>query len=62
MESTIRSFVRNDTGATAIEYGLLAAGMAIAVLATLTILSDSETGVFGTLNKILVAAIAEYKV
>ena len=28
------SFLKNDTGATAIEYGLIAAGISIAIIAT----------------------------
>lgn len=62
MANSIRRFLSSNAGATAIEYGLLAAGMAIAVLAALTILSNSETGVFGVLNSILTAAIEAYKV
>jgi pilus assembly protein Flp/PilA len=36
IRSTVRSFFRNESGATAIEYSLIAALMAIAVIACLT--------------------------
>jgi len=32
MKSLIMGFLRDDTGATAIEYGLIAAGIAIAII------------------------------
>jgi pilus assembly protein Flp/PilA len=31
--SLVRAFLRNDRGATAIEYGLIAAGISIAIIA-----------------------------
>ena len=32
MGSLIRAFIRDDQGATAIEYGLIAAGIAVAII------------------------------
>jgi pilus assembly protein Flp/PilA len=32
MKSLIQSFIANESGATAIEYGLIAAGIAIAII------------------------------
>lgn len=34
MSTMIRSFLRDETAATAIEYGLIAAGIAIAIITT----------------------------
>jgi pilus assembly protein Flp/PilA len=33
MKATIKRFVRDESGATAIEYGLIAAGIAVAIIA-----------------------------
>ena len=34
MFKTLREFLRDDSGATAIEYGLIAAGISVAIIAT----------------------------
>jgi pilus assembly protein Flp/PilA len=44
--STITRFLRDETGATAIEYGLIAAGISIAILAALTGTADKLKGAF----------------
>ena len=33
MTNLVRSFVKDETGATAIEYGLIAAGISVAIIA-----------------------------
>jgi pilus assembly protein Flp/PilA len=33
MTNLVRRFVKNDSGATAIEYGLIAAGISVAIIA-----------------------------
>jgi pilus assembly protein Flp/PilA len=33
MQNLVSRFIKNDSGATAIEYGLIAAGIAIAIIA-----------------------------
>ena len=48
MFKLLRKFRRNQSGATAIEYGLIAGLMAVILLAVF----DSDTGVKGTLNAI----------
>ena len=52
--SLIARFLRDDTGATAIEYGLIAAGIAVAIIATVaglgTKLAATFTKVDGALN------------
>jgi pilus assembly protein Flp/PilA len=45
---------KNDDGATAIEYGLLAALIAVAILAIVSTLGGTLEGVFSTVNSELV--------
>lgn len=52
--SAVKRFVRDDRGITAIEYGLIAALMAAAVIAGVLVLAPSITEVFIELgNKIV---------
>jgi pilus assembly protein Flp/PilA len=37
----LRNFTKNEDGATAIEYGLIAAGIALAIFAAVSLLKDS---------------------
>ena len=52
--SIITRFLRDETGATAIEYGLIAAGIAVAIIATVSGLGTKLTATFtkvdGALN------------
>lgn len=43
---TIRKFFKNTKGATAIEYGLIAALIAVAAMAAMTSLGNSISGTF----------------
>jgi len=45
---TIRNFIKNSKGATAIEYGLIAALIAVAAVATMTTVGTNLKAVFGT--------------
>ena len=42
----LRSFTKNESGATAIEYGLIAAGIAVAIIAAVGLLGDSLASLF----------------
>ena len=42
----IRNFVSNESGATAIEYGLIAAGIAVAIISAVGLLGDSMANMF----------------
>ena len=42
----IRSFMSDESGATAIEYGLIAAGIAVAIIAAVGLLGTSLEGMF----------------
>ena len=52
--SLLARFLRDDAGATAIEYGLIAAGIAVAIIATVTGLGTKLQATFtkvdGALN------------
>jgi pilus assembly protein Flp/PilA len=48
--STIRRFARDENGATAIEYAMIAAGIAVAVVATVTALGSSVSAMFTTVK------------
>jgi len=52
--SLIKSFLRNESGATAIEYGLIAAGISVAIIAVVqglgTKLNSTFASVAGALN------------
>ena len=43
---TIREFLADERGATAIEYGLLAALIAVAIIGTFTVLGNNLTELF----------------
>ena len=44
--SLITRFLRDDSGATAIEYGLIAAGISVAIIATVTSLGGKLVTTF----------------
>jgi pilus assembly protein Flp/PilA len=46
MRTSIARFVKDESGATAIEYGLIAAGIAVAVITAMSTLSDALTSLF----------------
>ena len=51
--NSVQSFLKNESGATAIEYGLIAAGISVAILAALTSVSTALTGMFGKVSAAL---------
>ncbi len=46
MKSSILRFLRNDSGATAIEYGLIAAGISVAIIAVVNTLGGQLKNTF----------------
>jgi pilus assembly protein Flp/PilA len=44
--SIVARFIKDDSGATAIEYGLIAAGIAIAIIAAVNALGTALSGKF----------------
>ena len=53
MTTFIRNFINDESGATAIEYGLIAAGIAVAIIAAVGLLGTSLKGMFGTVTAAL---------
>ncbi len=47
------SFLKNDTGATAIEYGLIAAGISIAIIATVFALGTELNTTYSSVSSAL---------
>jgi pilus assembly protein Flp/PilA len=56
MKSVVLKFVRDESGATAIEYGLIAAGIALAIIAAVTGLGSSLSSKFTTIKTSLDSA------
>jgi pilus assembly protein Flp/PilA len=50
MRKFLSGFLANQSGATAIEYGLIAAGIAVAIIAAVNTLGTTLTGVFSNVN------------
>ena len=45
--SAVRTFIADEEGVTALEYGMIAALIAVAILATVTTLGKNMDGIFG---------------
>jgi pilus assembly protein Flp/PilA len=50
MMTLVLRFLADDTGATAIEYGLIAAGIAVAIIATVQALGTNLNSTFSTVS------------
>jgi pilus assembly protein Flp/PilA len=50
MINAINKFLKDENGATAIEYGLIAALVAVAIVGALTTLGSGLTGMFTRVN------------
>ena len=57
MISTIKNFVNDESGATAIEYSLIAALVSVAAVSALTLVGDSLETMFTTVSTTLDAAL-----
>ena len=53
MTNLIRKFIADESGATAIEYGLIAAGIALAIIATVNGLGTKLNTKFTSVNNSL---------
>jgi pilus assembly protein Flp/PilA len=56
MKALVQNFWNDDTGATAIEYGLIAAGIALAIIAVVGKVGTSLNSVFQSVDNGLKAA------
>jgi pilus assembly protein Flp/PilA len=50
MKSLFNRFIKDESGATAIEYGLIAALVAVAIIAALNAMTGELNGVFGKVS------------
>ncbi|MBR0691841.1 Flp family type IVb pilin [Bradyrhizobium lablabi] len=50
MKNLVSRFVKDESGATAIEYGLIAAGIAIAIITAVRGVGTALNGTFGTIS------------
>jgi pilus assembly protein Flp/PilA len=50
MKNLIMRFVKNESGATAIEYGLIAAGISVAIIAVVNGLGSNLATTFGKVS------------
>ena len=48
--SKIRSFLKNESGATAIEYGLIAAGISVAIITAVNTIGTKLNTSFGSIS------------
>jgi pilus assembly protein Flp/PilA len=53
MAKLLAFFLRNESGATAIEYGLIAAGVSIAIVAAVQLLGTTVEGTFSSVSSAL---------
>jgi pilus assembly protein Flp/PilA len=56
MNRLVKRFVNDESGATAIEYGLIAAGISVAIIATVNALGTQLKSTFSTITSQLAAA------
>ena len=59
MITTFKSFLSDESGATAIEYGLIAALVSVAAIAALTSVGNSLEDIFGVVSTELEDAAAD---
>jgi len=50
MQKLVARFVKDDTAATAIEYGLIAAGISVAIIVAVNGLGVTLNGTFSSIN------------
>jgi pilus assembly protein Flp/PilA len=53
MKNLVARFVKDESGATAIEYGLIAAGISLAIIAVVNGLGTSLNSKFGSISSSL---------
>ncbi len=49
MTSSVKRFIADETGATAIEYGLIAALIAVAIITAVSLVGNNLTATFNTI-------------
>lgn len=59
MTKTPMGFLRDESGATAVEYGLIAALVSVAGIAALTLMGTSLTNIFQTVGTLIEDAVRD---
>jgi pilus assembly protein Flp/PilA len=57
MRTSVARFVKDESGATAIEYGLIAAGIAVAIITAENAVGTDLSGLFGKISGKLTTAV-----
>jgi pilus assembly protein Flp/PilA len=57
MTKLFRSFIADESGATAIEYGLIAALVSVAAIVSLQTMGTSLSGMFGKVSSVLQSVV-----
>lgn len=55
----IQAYVQSEEGATAIEYGLIAGGISLAIMAAVFLAGDSLSAMFGSISTALSSAASQ---
>ena len=55
----IQAYVKSEEGATAIEYGLIAGGISLAIMAAVFLAGDSLSAMFDTISSALSSAASQ---
>ncbi len=58
MHATLKTFLNDEDGATAIEYGLIAALVSVAAIGALTAMGSSLSTMFNTVSSALSGAVS----
>jgi pilus assembly protein Flp/PilA len=53
MKEVIKRFARDESGATAIEYGMIAAGISVVIIAAVKVVGTNLNGTFTTVSNAL---------
>jgi pilus assembly protein Flp/PilA len=53
MKNLVTRFIQDESGATAIEYGLIAAGISVAIIGAVQALGSNLTTTFGSVSSAL---------
>jgi pilus assembly protein Flp/PilA len=53
MKEVMKRFARDESGATAIEYGLIAAGISVVIIAAVKVVGTNLNGTFTTVSNAL---------
>ena len=59
MKNTIQQFLRDEEGAAAIEYGLLAGLISVMIIAGATLVGSSRSSIFNSINDALATSVTK---